>query len=874
MGGVDTVRGINYQHGHAILVALQVMANPELHALRVEGNEDVVDIEVYALDDTKAPSLRLVRALQVKSRTAPRVWARSELLSVLTRWAKVAPADALFEFVTDGGLGPSGADLDAALAAARQGEKTALANFLGVTEADELCARLATARIRSEPGVGIESLLLTAEREVRATLPGGRRPADLVDASQAGVDRLFKLLALRAGAGDPEGRLVTAEEIADAVGGAVDLAPEDRWDAVKNEYLAKVAAIPATQIETVFWRPSPADGDGDGQLRANDLLNSADSFVIYGRTGIGKSSAALELRTVGAQQGVHVVLLQAEAYVDGRLDVLVADALSRAVGRDLRSVVGRQALSALDVRIVVDGASEVPPPTRLALAGETRAHLAAGYGARLTFVGRDPAACSSLLPIGVTAPRFTLTSLDGARRESLARLVLFPDDPIMSQGAGAGEEEDEVTRTCRTAVAQAERALGDAAGNPMLLDMALRAIAEGVSFKSRASLYQATVERMGHRGRAADIATTCAGLGLVFSELLDDGRRYANPLEWERLLSTAVDRLTTVGVPTHAAALRDDLSRSGLASAVVTTIGSTQVRGPVHDSFADYLAGVAISERLVQFPNPVSVDDEQRLLFAAEMCPIPVDTLLAVARSTPFTLVGLSQHDRTPLGEDAPGDVAELLPLVLPDLKDPHVTCWRLGHRVMAQMGGTQSGWIDADSAPAVAAAGPRVVLDEEDGISVGAVRLWRLVLQARLRPGPWLRPRTARTIDEARTQVENHALATARAFAKLLPRTVAPQQRERVDTTVGPLGVTAVVHPQARGPWGGNHWPLTYSASNATSVMISSTPIDDRSEVGGRGVSAGSETSVDTFVGRSPSEAAIAKLTTAFNELAREKWL
>lgn len=710
---------------------------------------------------------------------------------------------------------------------------------------------------------------------MRAMLPGGLRTADTLVASRAGVDRLFKLLSLRAGEADPERRLVTADVIADTVGGTVDLAPKDRWDAVKIEYLAQVAGMEPTGIvETAFALPHSEDGPH--QLRAIDVVDSPDPFLIYGRTGTGKSSAAKELRFAGAQQGVPVVLVQAEAYLDGYLDGLIADELSAVVGRDLRSIVGRQALGDRRVRILIDGVSEVQEATRLALASETGPHISAGHGSRLTLLGRDPAICSSLLPSGVTALRLPVAPLDGARRESLACLLLYPDHPIVPPDAESSGIEKEIMQACQRAVAQAERALGDAAGNPMLLDMALRTIAEGISFKNRASLYQATIERMAHRGNTADIATTSAGLGLVFSELLNDGRRYARPVEWDRLLSNAADRLTTLGVPNDSAAIRNDLLRSGLATAVVAKVGNTQVRGAVHDSFADYLAGFVISEQLVDFPNPVSIEDEQRILFAAEMRPIPVDAVLAVARVSPFTLVALSQHDRMPLEQDGPQRVAELLRLVMPNLEDARVNCWRVGERIAVQLrhGGGQSRWIDSESAQEARATGPRVILQNEEGVSVAAVGLWRLALRARLQTESWLRPPTPKNIDEARTQVEAHAHAVARAFEELLPHVVPRHQLERVEATVGPLGLAAVVYPQVSVSWGGRYWPLTSSTSKTMFVTANAAPADNQVRAHGDTFAVETASSVDWYLRQSPAAAAADILITAFNELVRKKWL
>jgi ribosomal protein S13 len=50
VSGVDTVRGIGFQQAHAILAALDILDDADLGSLRVEGIDDVVDIEVFSAD--------------------------------------------------------------------------------------------------------------------------------------------------------------------------------------------------------------------------------------------------------------------------------------------------------------------------------------------------------------------------------------------------------------------------------------------------------------------------------------------------------------------------------------------------------------------------------------------------------------------------------------------------------------------------------------------------------------------------------------------------------------------------------------------------------------------------------------------------------
>lgn len=50
VGGADTYRGIAYQHAQAVLSALDVMQSDVFAAIRVEGADDVIDIELLDAD--------------------------------------------------------------------------------------------------------------------------------------------------------------------------------------------------------------------------------------------------------------------------------------------------------------------------------------------------------------------------------------------------------------------------------------------------------------------------------------------------------------------------------------------------------------------------------------------------------------------------------------------------------------------------------------------------------------------------------------------------------------------------------------------------------------------------------------------------------
>jgi hypothetical protein len=129
---------IAFQAVQAILTALDVLDDPDLGSMRVEGVDDVVDLEVFAADG----SLRIGK--QAKVRADGYTWGKAELFAVLRRWAALPGSMSVsFEFVTDGRLGPSGQEVADALVAAGAGRTADLAALLDEAPDSDVCATLA-----------------------------------------------------------------------------------------------------------------------------------------------------------------------------------------------------------------------------------------------------------------------------------------------------------------------------------------------------------------------------------------------------------------------------------------------------------------------------------------------------------------------------------------------------------------------------------------------------------------------------------------------------------------------------------------------------------------------------------------------------------
>ncbi|MDK9498067.1 hypothetical protein QEZ40_003015 [Streptomyces katrae] len=850
---MDTVRGIAYQQAQGVLAALEVLDDPELGSVRVEGADDVVDIELFA----RGGSLR--RAAQVKIRTDRNTWGRQELLVVFRRWAELPGASgASFEFVTNGRLGPSGDLVAEALDAAGAGDFGPLAGMLGGDLGAPECEALATARIRQDLRSTV-ALLAQAERQVVAMLPHVRTDADAREQARHAVDRLFLELFERAGLVDPDDRVLRREEIAGLLGVPPEQSAHQRWPGpVRNRYLrAAAASSPGSRIPAVVVR-SPAEGLSvrrlDGQVPERSrpvtaLLEGPGPVVLTGRTGTGKTTAADLLRTEAARRGRVVVVAHAEAYLPGRLTTLVADGLSAVLDEVMPLATGAQVLSDSDVTLVIDGVSEVADDVRQELRNELLAQVAAGRGARVVLIGRDVAALRATLPSSVQPACYQVSPLDEDRKMDLLS-VLRP----------TGAEDDNGGPAARTMLAQLERALGDASDSPLLFSMGLTLLAEGVRFADRAGLYGAFVERLAGRAGAVGITMVSRVLGVAYAGLLDRGRRHADPFEWFGLLERAAGSLGAVGATFHVRELDSTARRCGL----VTPIGWDQTLVPVHDSFADYLAGAAHAHHLAPLPSRLRQGDDQRVLFAAEIGGVGAELAERVVRDLPFTAVPLSGLDDRALSHGSPGEVAALLGHL--DAGPPRgVALWRMrdGRVVALRTAPGDAGWIDEPAARSLLRTTAGTVVAPDAGPLAVAVRLWRQVLLERLRTPPVLPPPRCDTVEEACTMLEEHAGRSAAAVSRLLAAVSPPGHRGLLEAQLGPTGLRAVVGSRASGPWG-DHWPVDFVPDAEVVVLAAAGSSREDSPLRGHG----GRSSVEVILDKGAAAEAAERVRSALKTL------
>lgn len=856
MGGVETSRGIAYQNAQAVLAALSVLQDDALGGVRIEGTDDILDIEVHRSTG------ELAAGMQIKTRVPSNPWGKAPIVSALNRWLDLNVDDAKFEFVTDGVLGPSATSLSDALDCARDGDFGPLAVFLGTDAADSRLPRLAQARVRQDV-TGAEAVLAIAEREVSTLLAGGRTEHDLHAAAKSAVDALLRELASRAGSSDEAERFLTAEHISEILGGIRGIPTSDRWPAVGAEYRAAATARTSHLVEpTLHEDPAPAHPP---EFAVEELLNNETAVLVSGRTGCGKSSAAEIAVQRGCTEGRTVIRAHAEAYVTGHLAAFVADAVSEMMQRQVPTITGHQILGDHEVTLLIDGASEIPLPMRQDLREELRPILTGTTTARIVLIGRDRAALGSLLPTSIEPRRFTLALFDHHQRAAIVR----EDDGVQALLKGRPTEEED--RVVRDLVHAVERPLGDAAGNPMLFALGLQAAVAGEDFNTDSALYATTIARVAERAHMSDIDLTCAALGIVFASLLDAGRRFVYPNEYRRLLSGAADQLASEYFDVGLEVLHSNIDRSGL----LVPLGARQLLVPVHDSYADYFAAIAHAQGLVSLPERLTSSDERRVEFTAELGGLNGPLIERIARDLPFRTVSLARHDpRRLTGADALAQVGALTSLLLATEDNDSPVLSRVGDQVLAALvPGAEPSWLETEQFADVAASFPRIVLNVKDSPLSAAVRLWRVFLQVRLGQSTGLSVRHPQSLEDAAELLRDHLEQEREVLRDLISAISPAGHLDTLKAALGPLGFNATIGVESDSSRFSDFW-VVYEHTDSINVMVSDadrdTLIAQMRAMSGRSGSAG----IESFLRVTPAAGAVLRVKKALESLIEGAWL
>lgn len=873
MGGVEAIRGMNYQHCLAILAALTVAEDSSLSGIRVEGLHDILDLEIYGEPTEAAHEHTLRHAVQAKSRSSGRSWTSSELVQIIKLWLPIADeTDATFEIRTDGPLGQSATKLKLALSDASIGNYKEISDILSIDPSHPHCKATSRVSILSEPS-SVEGLMDNAIREVLARLPGASRNLDSAGKAKDRVDALFREFAIRSGNPDAKERLVTRQEIVNILGGVMDLDRADHWAlSLRDEYLRSLR----THSKTINRPSELLDQSSNTRVTLEELEDETSAVIISGLAGSGKSTLVDFWKLTATQRDQCIIRVQAEAYVPDGLDRLIANEIGDYVKRGLPRIVGQHMLSDPQSILVIDGVSEVPSDIRFELSKELRSHLSARLHARVFLLGRREDVCSSMLPTFSNPRPLMILPIDHEMRASIVAQILETSEGLLGDGppeirSGNPTPPSEHTsnqsdENCRRVLAQVERALGDASQNPMLLTMGAELVVSGVDFKNSAEIYEKTVGRMGERSHAADIDVASAALGIVYNQLLNEERRYADQIEWGRLLLAACSRLSELGLSVDAKAASEALRRSGLVEAATISEGARKLVLPIHDSFADYFAARALADGLVGVPDKLSNNDEQRILLFAQMGHTEASDVTTFVKDLPLLLPRLSAVSDIPLDEHSAKLIGELLRLVLPEHSSMPVTVWHVEGVYIAQAGGSRSGFLwDPSEYPQMTDAFT-VIGDPGEGVLSFSARLWRMILRKALYAPGELEPQVPHASSEVLKRLEAHTELTALEVRRLLDEVCPPVARVQLDSAIGPQGMKGIIHFQNSDFHMSHGWHISYHAHTEFDVIAASEDSEEGEYL--------SRTTVRTVLSSTPTQTACSKIRRAMNVSTFPNWL
>ncbi|MEE6169863.1 MULTISPECIES: ATP-binding protein [unclassified Mycolicibacterium] len=741
MGGVEASAGFAYQHAQAVQMALTIAPDPNLHAIRVEAENDIIDVEIRAQNGS------LVKGSQLKLRNQSDTWGQQELIDELVRWSGMAAKNptATYEFVTDGRLGPTGVKVRDALEKAASGDLHDIHQLIAGKTKDVAVSddSLTRASIRAE-GLAYSDLIDLAQARARALLPNVTSAAEAEERGRWVVLELVNMVTERSGLPDDSARLITRDEVLALLATPQDHIPSTQWDAaLKSRFCASVLAHTVGSPVELACRPDVAIGAGspaEPQLLENWAQQGAVR-LLAGASGSGKSTVALDMQHRGAERGAVVIVVRAEDYIPGRLAALVAGGLNRHSFIGAHPAVGTAALADPDVVIAVDGVTEIPAETRDDLEDELKEFLTADRRADLVLIGR-----------GVTAMRAMLT-----RATATTDLVVSP----MSEDEQCRIVESFYqvdTDTARWLVRQVDHVMHDVVSNPLMLLLGSKAIALHGAASSPASIFQTVISDIAEQCGYPDASVLVAGLGMAYSSLLDGQKRYCDTLSWGALLTQSAQRLTDAG---HLVTVRR-LREFGAETGIVRSAPFDTVR-PMHDSFADFLSAVALSRSLAELPDQLGEHDRARARFLAQLSGVGVELANLLTRNLPFTAVNVTPYEGRSPEETWADETKRYLDNLLPTTEDrPDVAYWQDNKgRVVATVGAGIEGWL-GNAAPdrAVFESGWTFPLSDGQGPLTVAVRIWHRWLDQHLTAPAYSGVPVPQTLQESRAMLAAHSTA------------------------------------------------------------------------------------------------------------------
>jgi hypothetical protein len=853
MGGTAAAGGFAYQHAQAVILALKLAVDPALRSVRVEAENDVIDAEVWS------ETGELVAGRQFKRRRSDDTWAQQDLIKELLRWSALATdhPTAEYEFVAEGRLGPTGRLVRDALTQAGRGDFGAIETLIGGQATDDFdLATMARARITVEEASYL-SLIEDAEKAARSLLDNVSGEAEASERGRWVVLELLNLVTYRSGLGDPADRLITRDEVLALLATPRDRIPTAAWnDDMKGAFLGSILANSEEMPVQLNCKLDPAFittvESGDTSLDSRlleDWIDNQSVCLLGGPSGAGKSTAIVAMQRRAAQVGKIIILADAEEYVPGRLAALVSNSLNAYSVIGAYPAVGNTALTDPDLVLAIDGVSEIDAETRQELEAEIKQLLSAGTHSALLLSGRDTTAMRKILLRHSAATALVVESPELAQREELVATTFSVDEDF-----------------ARFLVRRTQRILADLAENPLMLLLGARAIATGSDPNNAADIFHSVIRSVGIGNNYSESSVYEVGLGVAFTRLLSQGRRYCDSFAWLDLLKSVCQELSESGIEISVAELREFGSETGLIRRTPRDI----VRA-MHDSFADYLSALAIARKAAQMPGQLSAQDEARVRYLAGIAGVDGPTANLVARDLPFTAVAIAPMESRVPEEgwfaETKALVAELFP---PAETPPRIAFWEdSAGRTVVTVDGPDEGWLQ-DSVPDDVAAGSgwTFVLEEPTGPLQVAVKIWKRFIDEVLAAPRLTENPVPKNLDESVQLLRSYSAQLVNYVGDLI---------RKLDVSGGE-SETLRERTTAQIQFWLSYTDAIGEERNRGVCFREAVDLEDGSEVvvgeGPPGLIWTGRGSVDSFVTQDPRQEAVKRVRKAINELVGRTWL
>jgi hypothetical protein len=730
VSGADAAGGFAYQHAQATAAALKLAEDDTLSRIRVEADNDAIDLEIWSQRGD------LVHAYQFKRRNEFDTWGQQELIDELSDWSDLGDQHprATYHFVTDGRLGPTGKKVRDALTMAANDDLTAITRLMEKAKKPVNLQTMRRAEVTAEMA-GYAALIDTAIQRAKALLPNVSGPAEADERSRWVALELLNIVTDRSGKSDRTQRFITRDEVLRLLATARDHITTRSWDDdLRATFIDAILSESPQRSVHLSCKLDPLNAAGipqqDDAKLIEDWVDSRGVCLLGGAAGTGKSTALMDMQRRAAERKAVVLVADAEDYKPGRLSALMSGALNlhRYIGA--HPATGNAVLTDPDVTIAIDGVAEIDADTRAELEKEIRNLVGADQRAAIVLAGRDTVVLRSVLHRKTPTIELLLKTPDDDQRRALI-------DEYFKSGPELAAE----------IVSQTDRAIGDVAKNPLMLLLAVRAMLLDANANNPARIFRTVVRSIATDNGYSNASEYEAGLGMAFNHLLDDGKRYCDSFTWTKILNDVAATLVNRGHNVTTIGLREFGFETGLVR--VTQLDSVR---PIHDSFADYLAGFALNSSASSLPGQLRGHDRARVRYLAGLGGVDDKVAALVTRYLPLTAAAIAVDEvRVPSAEWITETRLYLDQLLSVSMPRPLVAYWvdTLGRRI-ATANMQFEGWWDGPGPDGVGASGSSMPIGVESGPLQVAVRIWRLRIKEILSRASGLGPPAPTDLDDS----------------------------------------------------------------------------------------------------------------------------